>query len=431
MARMVSPARVLALATCSALVGLALAPTTPEAHAAPDPGPRGRALAKKGQCVEAVPLLEEAELARHRPSVSLALAECYVSLGELMKALELLGSLRDEAEAPPARTHTADDRAALKRAPSAHAAVDARVPTLVLDVADDYEHLEVTLDGRVLDDVAAPLRVAPDVKVELVASAKGRREARHSFVLSEGEKRTLRLVLEREAPPPPKKAPPPKHPTAWLGARYDGYVLPQPFMNAGWAGGTTVFVPGGGVTVTARASDADVVIGLGYQRYRMPETAFLPNGAPDTDFEIVEADMHALSLTLDLLFRVPLDASETVAFRVGGTLGVGVMLGSLVRTQAYPVGDPSQPGSYAKCLGPNNPPGSFRYCNQLDADADHYGGYQEPSWFEGGAFPTVFPVAALPMLGLTYRPSQKTAIDLDVGLGLSGVRTSLGLRFGL
>jgi hypothetical protein len=404
---------------------------TRQARAAPDPALRGRALAKKGQCVEAVPLLEEAELARHRPAVSLSLAECYVALGELMKALELLRSLRDEAEAPPSRTHGADDRAALRAAPSAYAAVDARVPTLLLDVADAYDELEVTLDGRPVDDVTVALRVAPDLKVELVATARGRREARQSLVLTEGEKRTVRLVLEREAPLAPKKPPPPKHPGVWLGARYDGYVLPQFMMSAGWAGGTTVFVPGGGLTVTARASDADVVVGLGYQRYRMPETAFLPNGAPDTDFEIVEADMHALSLTLDLLFRVPLDASETVALRLGGTLGVGVMLGSLVRTQAYPAGDPSQPGAYAKCLGPNNPPGSFRYCNQLDADADHYGGYREPSWFEGGAFPTVFPVAALPMLGLSYRPSAKTAIDLDVGLALSGVRTSLGLRFGL
>jgi hypothetical protein len=119
-----------------------------------------------------------------------------------------------------------------------------------------------------------------------------------------------------------------------------------------------------------------------------------------------------------------------VRFRVGGAVGIGWMaLGDMTRVQSYPAnGMPGDPATYLKCRGPNDPMGTYRYCNALDKDATHYPGYTEPDWFHGGVRPALFPWLVVPQLGLSFRPSPTFAIDLDTGVSISGFLTSLGFR---
>src|SRR5262249_41980106 len=125
-------------------------------------------------------------------------------------------------------------------------------------------------------------------------------------------------------------------------------------------------------------------------------------------------------------------AKKTAVLRAGGSIGIGwTFAGELYRTQAYPPRGAKSPYDWVKCTGPDNPPGTFRYCNQLDKDADHYDGFAEPNWFQGGARPLISPWVAFPQLGLTVSPSPKFALDLEAGLTLSGILTGLGFRFGL
>ncbi|MEZ4301175.1 MAG: hypothetical protein R3B70_39935, partial [Polyangiaceae bacterium] len=114
---------------------------------------RGMALAKKGDCVAATPLLEESELARHRPSVALSLAGCYVALGELIRASELYHAIAAEE---PARSWTVADRRAAKAAGPKATEVDARIPTITLSIAEAYEDLDILLDGRSWTDLLEP-----------------------------------------------------------------------------------------------------------------------------------------------------------------------------------------------------------------------------------------------------------------------------------
>lgn len=350
--------------------------------------------------------------------------------GRLLEASDVLHALEAEAKAPP-RGLDWNDKRALTRAPQLSKEVDARIPVIVFVPADDYADLEIVVGGRALDDPERGRRLPPDESIEISISAKGHRTKTDKVVLSEGERRKYRFSLEPEAPrvvPKPK----PKIPAFWLGVRFDGYLVPQPVMNLFWDGGTTTGFPGGGLAFTARTRDADVVIGLSYLRFMVPETPFLPLGAPETDWEIASLDGHALTLGLDLLFRFPLDKEERGVFRLGGSVGLGVMLdGALRRVQAVPATQPDGSVALVKCAGPNDPAGSFRYCNQLDKDAAHYGDYQEPSLFSGGLYPLLFPLATLPMMGFSYRFSPAFAADLDVGLSLAGLRGTLGLRFGL
>lgn len=409
---------------------------------------RGMSLAKKGDCVQAVPLLEEAESKRHRPSSAIALADCYVALGELLRASELYHSIA--AEAPGAK-YAWWDRAAIQKAKKKAAAVDKRIPTVTFAIEESYEELEIEVDGRLVRDPSQPFRVPPDVKIVILARAKGYDELSEEVVLAEGERRILELKLPALTPEGKGAAQagkgrakgegaeddgrkgPRTEPHLWLGGGYQGYLIPQFMFGMFGDGGRTMFVPGGGLSLTIKTSDVDVVVAATYASFRLGETPFKASGAPDTDYEIIESDLQSLLASVHLMWDIPLDAKRTFRFRLGGGIGLGwTFLGDLYRTQAYPPeGAEGDPYKWVKCGGPNDPQGSFLYCNQLDHDADHYFGYVEPSWFGGGYRPLLYPWIALPELGLAIHPSRTFAIDIGVGLSLTGLLTRAGVRFGL
>ena len=405
----------------------------PSARAAPGDaeGAKGLLFARRHDCVRAAPLLEAVERLRHRPSTAVPLADCYVATGDLVRAAELYGRVAGEKAA---RGWVRADYNAAKAARQKAADVDARIPTLRFQVPVSYDGLEVTVDGAPVADLDAERRVAPDVAVTVVARARGRKERVEKVVLNEGERRVvmLRLAPTAAARKASSGATDPL-PTSWLGVRYYGVILPKFVMNLVADGGTNLVIPGGAFTFTTQASDAEVTVALGYLSYRMGDTPFKAHGAPDTDWEFVGSSLQALTATVDLMWSFPLDAARNVSFRAGGAVGLGWMfLGDMTRVQSYPAnGVPGDPATYLKCLGPNNPLGTYRYCNSLDKDASHYPGYTEPDWFHGGIRPSLFPVLVIPQLGFTFRPSRGTAIDLDTGVSLSGILTSVGFRVGL
>lgn len=419
------------LAVCAAALLVLFAPRRAEAGRPEWAAARGQGLARKGDCVAAVPLLEEAELARHRPLVASALARCYVALGELLKAAELYHAIAAEE---PARGWSYNDRNAWKEAKKRAVELDARIPTITLSIPESYEGLDVLINGKSWVDPLEPKQVAPDTAVEIEAQAKDTDVFTIKLVLAEGERHVLELRLRRKAKPPaPKKPSVDEGPTTFLGARFRGYLMPKPIVNAVYEGGATLFAPGGGLTVETHVGGAVLIFSAAYANYRVPEMPIKPKGAPDTDYEIVESDLQALFATMDILYNKPLDDAGHWSFRIGVSFGVGWMFyGNLYRTQAYPTKQSgSDPYLYAKCKGPNDPFGSFRYCNQLNADATHYPGYTEPSWFEGGKVPTVFPFLAVPQLGLSWTPTPSVGIDLEVATSVSGLLMGLGFRYGL
>ena len=74
---------------------------------------RGVKLAAEGNCVDAVPLLEEAEVRRHMPQTAVALAGCLVVLGDLVRAADLYDAVARER---PQRSWTRADREAQRTA---------------------------------------------------------------------------------------------------------------------------------------------------------------------------------------------------------------------------------------------------------------------------------------------------------------------------
>jgi len=292
----------------------------------------------------------------------------------------------------------------------------------------------VLINGKSWVDPLEPKQVAPDVAVEIEAQAKDTDVFTTKLVLAEGERRVVELRLERKLKPKaPGKRTGPSPPSTWIGARFRGYLLPKAIVNTVFDSGATLFAPGAGLTVSTRAGDAVLVFSVAYANYRVPEMPIKPLNTPDTEYEIVESDLQALYGTIDILWNRPLDDAGKWSMRLGIGVGVGWMFyGNLYRSQAYPTkSSGGDPYLYAKCTGPNNPAGSFRYCNQLDADATHYPGYTEPSWFAGGRLPTVFPFLAIPLIGLSWTPAPNVGIDLDAAVSSSGIMMGIGFRYGL
>lgn len=429
----------LAFALALALFGALVLVASPAAAGPGDtPGSRGLVFARRRDCVRAVPLLEDAELQRHRPTWAVALADCYVATGELLRASELYRAVLADR---PQRFWVRGDYNAAKAAKKKAQDVGLRIPTLRFQVPAEYQDLEILVDGKPLSDLSAERQVAPDAGVSIVAHARGKKDYADRIVLNEGERRVVVLRLEAAGKDPASRKKSRRfasssggsRPTSWLGARYQGVVLPKFVMNLVADGGRTLVVPGGAFTFTTQATDAEITVALGYLSYRMGETPFKGHGNPDTEWESVSSSLSAVTATVDLMWSFPLDAAGDVSFRIGGAAGLGWMfLGDMSRVQTYPAdGKPGDPAAYLPCKGPNNPRGTFRYCNTLDKDALHYPGYAEPDWFHHGIRPLVFPWLVLPQLGFTFKPSPGFAVDVDTGVSISGFLTSVGFRVGL
>jgi hypothetical protein len=399
----------------------------------------GLALAKDGDCVAAVPKLEKAEIARHRPLTARALGACHVALGELLLAYEILSALA--AETPDA-SWTRDDKKAHAQAKSEALSVDVRIPRVVLRVETPSQvgvapAKATAVVAGVERDPSEPIRVAPDEKTEIAVSAPGFAVETVTVLLTEGEEREVVVTLrpaDAKGDPPPKEKPPStgegvEH---WLGFGVRGIVMPQFLVGAVGEGGRTFFFPGGEVRYSARLASVDIEPSLAIMSYGTGTFPFKASGTPDTEWELVESDLLAMNLALDVLYRVPLTDSGSVEFRIGAGFGIGwAFFGEVYRWQSYPEDlQPGDPADYKKCKAPNDPPGSFRYCNQLDKDIDRYGA-AEPWWGDGGVRPTIYPWISLPQLGFAFRPAEAMFLDVQAGLTPVGLFSQLGARFAL
>ena len=383
--------------------------------------------------MDAVPVLESAEEADHRPSTAAALAGCQEALGELVLARDIYKSMASEK---PSASWLPADKKAHDEAGKKAAALDVRIPTIALVLPDPAPpDLQVKVGDKVVTDLSAPIPVSPEEKVKLVATADGYDDQVETLLLHEGEKRHIAIALlkgGKPVKPAPKPTPEPSHNEWLLGGRFRGYLIPTFLMNLVADGGTTVYEPGFGFTATKMFGRLELTPSLQYTYYGMPDTPFKPHSAPDTEWEIDSSNLHSLAATVDVLYDFPLDAGEVVTFRIGGGVGIGWMFaGDLIRTQAYPTNlKPGDPYTYKKCTGPDNPAGTYRYCNALDKDKTRYNEPDKP-WGAGGARPIIYPWLALPELGFGFKPTKRFTIDIEVAPSLSGFLTGVGARYAL
>jgi len=214
----------------------------------------------------------------------------------------------------------------------------------------------------------------------------------------------------------------------FVGARFRGLIIPSFVIGLFGDGGKTVFAPNFGPEFAIRRDNFEYNFSLTYTSYVMTDTTFKAPSDPQEAMELVNAHLKVLYLATDFVWSHPF--SPKVALLYGGGAGLGIVWGPLYREQAYPVGN-----GWASCgSGPppaGTPEPKASYCApDPNLKTQHYAGYQEPSWANGGSKPILFPWLAL-QTGLRFKPSHDFVARLDVGIGFGQVFFGVGADYGL
>lgn len=210
-----------------------------------------------------------------------------------------------------------------------------------------------------------------------------------------------------------------------IGLRYRGVLLPKPVMGWFVEGGKTVYVNGVGPELSIPDGDGEYLLSAWLAFYSMSPVAIKGSGDEEAAWEIVESQMKSLYLTVDYVWHTPL--AGDLALSYGGGAGLGILFGALNRTQAWlePGGSPGNPSDYSACSSVGVP--NTTYCDDVN---EHYDGYEEPNWFQGGSKPAVFPWLS-GQVGLRYQALEKLVTRLDIGVATTGLFLGLGADYSL
>jgi hypothetical protein len=207
----------------------------------------------------------------------------------------------------------------------------------------------------------------------------------------------------------------------FVGLRYRMIVIPKFMMNLFGDGAATAVNHAVGPEFVIRKDNFEYQLALWYAGYGLDSTPFKASTDPEQAWELVESQLKIIYFTVDFMWSKPISPEFAFAYGLGG--GFGIVFGDLLRTQAYP--DPNNAGEYLPCNGVGNPRAD--YCAN---DNDHYPGYKEPSWFDGGSKPVMFPWFA-GQFGFRFKPHRNFAARLDMGIGVGQFFVGLGAHYGL
>lgn len=220
----------------------------------------------------------------------------------------------------------------------------------------------------------------------------------------------------------------PKETYYFAGARYRLQVIPQFVQNWFAEGGETLIVHTPGVEFGIRQDGFEYSIFGMLGMYDMTNVPFKGNSDVELAWETITTNYKVLFLGSDFMWSTP-EFARGLSATYGAGIGLGLVFGDMQRTQAYPDGN----GSYVPCAGTFNPfvPGPVsepgQYCDDVN---DHYNGYVEPSWANGGASPLIFPWIA-GQVGLRYKAHKNFVARLDAGYSIASFFVGLGADYGL
>ena len=234
----------------------------------------------------------------------------------------------------------------------------------------------------------------------------------------------------------------------FLGLNYRGTIVPKFMVNMFVDEGATFYSNTGGLSFDYRKDHFSIVTGLNFTDYSFDPVLFLQKGKNPGDpgnWGVVHSNLHAVYLTVDLLWSVPIAKKGQVDFEFGFSAGLGGVFGDLYNTwvtdQTQPAGTPqfvsSSGKTYYQCVatGPNG----CNYTNHSGTTADPTtwkvgsgAGYREKNWFDsgGGSVPTVFPWLSLPILGFRFKPIKEMEARVNGGFSITGFFFNLALYYG-
>ena len=232
----------------------------------------------------------------------------------------------------------------------------------------------------------------------------------------------------------------PDRPQWLLGAYYRHVWVPkflvQPFLER--AAG--ISNEGLGITVARRTRKGPTLqIGFGYTGYRF-EGAFAAHDVPVEDTEYVTSTLGLLHLTGSVLW--PIELSRAWALELGVGVDLGLVLGSVRRSEAYP-----QDGTFRACRGALNPNvtgpnqdikgAPMPYCEQAydqnGKPTDTSGPSVAGAHYDvkESRVPPVMLFPMLPHFALRFTPVPRLTLKLEAAFGIAQFWLGATLQIGV
>lgn len=221
----------------------------------------------------------------------------------------------------------------------------------------------------------------------------------------------------------------------FVGLRYRGNIVPAFMINLFVDEGKTVYTNMIGLEFDLRKDGFSLIPALSYHELGTGDILFKQKNTPNIpgNYSVVNSGMKLVYATVDLLWSTKI--SKNVEFEYGAGFGLGAVFGDLENSWVRE--DPNGPLTaetgkrYTKC---ETVLPAGQGCNRADhqnSDVDKVGGYKEPSWFDGGSKPNLFPWIAVPQLGLRIKPIKNFVGRVGLGFSLTGFWFGLNAEYGL
>jgi hypothetical protein len=207
----------------------------------------------------------------------------------------------------------------------------------------------------------------------------------------------------------------------FAGLRYRGIIMPQFLLANFLDGAESQYFGGFGPEFTIRKNGVDINLSIWYADYGMDETRVKGAGDPDYAWSSVKSTLKFWYLTIDLTGSTEL--KPQLSWYYGGSAGLAMVFGDVIRNELTP--------PFGNAAAPVN---TWGYCQagveDLYCSGDTPPNYSEPSWFNGGSKPPLFPWLGV-QTGLRFKPHRRFVSRVELGLTLTGIFFSLAADYGL
>lgn len=225
-----------------------------------------------------------------------------------------------------------------------------------------------------------------------------------------------------------------------VGAYYRHAWVPKLLLKPFLERAGSISNEGLGATVSrASRHGATIELGLGYTGYHF-EGAFAAHDVPVEDTEWIKSSLGLVHLTGSVLW--PIELSRSLAIELGVGLDLGIVLGSLRRSEAYP-----QDGAFHPCRAALDPSltgpdkdakgAAIPYCEQAYDVSGKPTASNGPS-VAGAHYdvketrvPPLMLVPMLPHVALRFAPTRYLTLKLEAAFGIAQVWVGLGVQVGV
>jgi len=201
-----------------------------------------------------------------------------------------------------------------------------------------------------------------------------------------------------------------------LGARFRATSVPKWLLGLFLDESVPLSSYTGGLEFFRRSGNFDLVIGVAYQNLSPKDGNWLGAGnPPDTDTDYIQF-RNLASYSVDAAFILHTEFNEYVGIHYGGGVGIGIVVGKMLRTSNMAPGCQDNPGSVTDCF-------PSKLCNvgpctegQLHASEGGSDSSDNPSRFSDKHVPAAYPIINL-VTGLDVRLPSVPGLAVKIDLG--------------